>query len=65
MEEAVQERHHEPVAEAQAMKDGLLRMEVAGLLLQSEYPDELEINQVLMLAEQLEILHDELVSRGT
>ena len=65
MEQAVQEGHHELVAEAQAMKDGLLRMEVAGLLLQSDHPDELEINQVLMLAEQLEILHDERVSRGT
>ena len=52
------------MAEAQAMSDGFLRMEAAGLLLQEKYVDNLETNQVVMLAEQLEVLLDEMKARS-
>lgn len=67
LETAVEKRHDELVAEAQALSAAAIRMRLAALLLQKEYvdghPDELDTNQLLMLNEHMEVLLAELKSR--
>jgi len=67
LETAIQKRHDELAAEAHTTSDAGIRMRLACFSLQKEYidrnPDALDTNELLMLAEQMTVLFDELKTR--